>query len=406
MIDAIRRYWWVTVAFTLGALAIAAAAATVPETKYEAEATLLAQPDAERVDFAAVEAVRFLLPSLAELVSTNTFRGQVGARLQPPLPASEVDARADFEPGTGIVHITGTDPNPARARQITQVASELLGRQQLSNAVVIVVLDPPELPTAEAGPGTGSYLVGGLVLGILGGVLAAIVFAAAARTRTQTLAAAGAIEEPAPARAPAVGDSSRAAPPKQAGPDISAKAAAGEVGEGTATPDWTSFEPATSERAAVSEAEPVADEPRTATPTPVAAATLTTPTKLVARLDALQIPVLASIPVKGRARESGTNGTNDFDSAFRRLAAALATQAGAHPHLLISAPRAGAGCTTVVANAAWAMATPRRAQSARAQRGDHDAAAAAVTDAWSCHNALCEDCPRTALATELIIDKL
>ena len=331
MIDALRRFWIVTVAFTLVALAVAAAAATVPETKYEARATLLAQPDAERVDFAAVEAVRFLLPSLAELVSTNTFRGQVGERLQPQLPASEVDARADFEPGTGIVHITGTDPDPGRAQRITQVAAVLLGRQELSDAVVIAVLDPPELPTSPAGPGTAAYLLGGLVLGLLGGVLAAIVLAAAARTRAQTVA-------PVPPQAP---------PEERA-----------DVGSADAAiqPSWTDFERSSAAVPATASSEPLIDEARAAA-VAQAGVGVVVRSELETRLSALGVRLLGSIPVKHDAADAATNGTNDFDRAFRELAATLATESRTHPHLLVSSAHAGVGRTTVAANVAWALAT-------------------------------------------------
>ena len=357
VLNALRRFWTVVVAFTIAALVIAGAAATLPETKYEARATLLAQPDTDRVDFAAVEAVRFLLPSLAELVSTNTFRGQVGERFDPPLPANAVDTQADFEPGTGIVHVTGTDANPARAQAITQVASRLLGQQQLSDAVVITVLDPPERPTGPAGPGTRAYLVGGLVLGLLGGALLAIMLGAAARSREFALAApdqaGGARQEP-PAQT--------AAAAKQPGPDPEPQPhpQRGPEPKPPAPPAWMSAEqeagPEPVAAASAAPSEPVVSaQPAAAVAS--AAPTFSPAALLQARLDELQLPVLGAIPVKASPARTAQNGAHGFDDAFRALAGRLTTLALTQQQLFFTSARTGAGRTTVVANTVWALAT-------------------------------------------------
>ena len=367
MIAALRRFWVVIAAFTAIALVIAIAAATLPETKYEARATLLAQPDAERVDFAAVEAVRFLLPSLAQLVSTNTFRGQVGERFDPALPASRVDAKAEFEPGTGIVHVTGTDVDPARAQQIAQVAAVLLGQQQLSAAVEIRVLDAPELPTSEAGPGTGAYLVGGLVLGLLGGVLTAIVLAAAERSRRHQDAAQGVDRaepfEPAQPTRPA----QRARPAEPAETVQPAKpieraepAKEAELLDDSprSQPGWTSLEPAATLRRAAPQPQEAAGASAEAGPPGEALESAPDPGSALDRqLEQLQVAVLGSIPVKSQALAASQNGSGSFDAAFRSLAETLAAHARSQPHLLISSARAGAGRSTVTANLAWALAS-------------------------------------------------
>lgn len=327
MVGAVRRFWIVVVVFIAVSVAIAAAAATIPATKYEARATLLAQPDTDRVDFAAVEAVRFLLPSIAELVSTNTFRGDVGRQLQPPAPASEVDVEAEFEPGTGIVHVTATDADPALAQRISQIAAVLLGQQELSTSVDIVVLDPPELPSAPAGPGTVTFLVGGLILGILGGLLAAIGFAAAARAKESALPA----------------DALDAHERTESAPDV--------LGAGAETGAPPSLVAAQAIAGSEAEESPAAVMQAGAVETVEQSAGLRDE---IARLG---LDVLASIPVKGASSGPAVNGTDHFDHAFKIAARKLVDRAHDHRNVVVTSPRAGAGRTTVAANVAWAVAS-------------------------------------------------
>ncbi len=346
MVNAVRRFWVVTVVFVLVALAVAAAAATLPETKYEATATLLAQPDTERVDFAAVEAVRFLLPSLAQLVSTNTFGGEVGQRLEPPLAAADVDVKAEFEPGTGIVHVTASDTDPARAQRIAQVGAVLLGQQELSQSVEVVLLDPPELPTAPAGPGTVTFLVGGLILGILGGVLAAIVLAAAAKAREAEL-------PPTIARVAGPQPTSQADRQRDTvdtdGPEQDEISQVGEGGPpGTPSTRFQSVERTT--------AQPEAQAASIAAAAAVTRA-VPRPESLEADAERLGLEVLGVIPVKGGSTGAGTNGVGDFDDAFRAVGQRLVERTQNDGRLVVTSPRSAAGRTTVTANTAWALAS-------------------------------------------------
>lgn len=340
MLDALRRYWLAVVAFTLVALAVAAAAATIPETKYEARATLLAQPDSEVVDFASVEAVRFILPSLAQLVSTNTFRGQIGQRFDPPIDPRDIEARADFEPGTGIVHITGTDASPTRAQRIAEVAAALLGRQELSSAVSITLLDPPELPTSPAGPGTGAYLLGGLVLGVLGGIILAIVLAAVAHARGQRFST----NSPGEVESVVAEPSSK--PVERATEDPGARSSASAEVE----PTWANFENQAWKVAEVGGAV-------AATQSVVEATRHGISPELGTKMQDLAVEVIGAVPVKGASVATEQNGASDFDGSFRALAHRLQTLTPAWHHILVVSARAGAGSTTVAANAAWALAT-------------------------------------------------
>jgi Mrp family chromosome partitioning ATPase len=339
MIDAVRRFWIVAVAVLLVALALAGAAATLPEPKYEATATLLAQPDTDRVDFASIEAVRFLLPSLAELVSTNTFQGQIGEQLEPPLVSDDVDTAAEFEPGTGILRITAIDSTPIGAQRAAQVASLLLGRQQLSDSVEMTVLDAPEVPKEPAGPSRLAYLAGGLILGSFGGILAAIGLAAAARARQQSATA-----------EPTADVRSGAAPtPQSAVEDQFDGDTSAEVADMRAASD----EPSTQ--------VPPPDQTDAERETPKFAELTSVSAEIRATIDELQLDLLGLIPIKGASTASASNGSNDFDSAFRDLGDRLAREGAEHPHVLVTSARAGAGRTTVAANVAWALGTGGRA---------------------------------------------
>lgn len=171
---ALRRYWYVVLVGGLAGGGIAAAAVLVPGDRFEATATLLVQPNAERVDFAAVEAVRFLLPSIAEQVETDAFADAVAAASGDVSSAGDVDLGAGFVPGSGVLRIKAkADTAGAAAVAANLAAAEVVARP-LSDVVAITILDPASPPDSPAGPALVIVAVGGAVLGGILGVFVAV----------------------------------------------------------------------------------------------------------------------------------------------------------------------------------------------------------------------------------------
>jgi Mrp family chromosome partitioning ATPase len=201
----------------------------------------------------------------------------------------------------------------------------------------MTVLDPPELPKEPAGPSRLTYLAGGLILGAFGGILAAIAFAAAARAREQTSTAG-----PTPDVRPGTAPTPQPAIEGQSEGRTLTEAAGISASDGPSTQ------------------EPKPDQTDTESATPKFAELIGVSAEIRATIDELQLDLLGLIPIKGASTASASNGSNDFDSAFRDLGDRLAREGAEHLRVLVTSARAGAGRTTVAANVAWALGTGGR----------------------------------------------
>jgi capsular polysaccharide biosynthesis protein len=182
---ALRRYWWVALFVFCLVAAAGVAAAYVPTKRYEATATLLAQP-ATSTEFSStsVALIQFLLPAIPEQVKSRGFREQLYSRL--PFQLRAVEVTSSVEAGTGVVKVTANAKNPRAASVVANAAAERVVDERISPALNITILNRARTPTSPSSPRKKAILLAAAVLALLAGVGAA-------------LAAAG-IRRPLPAR--------------------------------------------------------------------------------------------------------------------------------------------------------------------------------------------------------------
>jgi tyrosine-protein kinase len=155
-------------------LVLGLAAAFLPAEKYRASATLLVEPSGDNVDFSDVEAVRFLLPALAERVDTSAFHGKVRQAVTPQLREEDVSLAASVEQGTGLVRLIAEGHNPRAVEIWANVGARTLIDQKVSRRIQISVLDPADLPTSPSSPRKVPILFGSALLGLILAVFVAL----------------------------------------------------------------------------------------------------------------------------------------------------------------------------------------------------------------------------------------
>ena len=174
LVRTLKRFRLLAVVVFAAVVALGAAAAFLPASKYRADATLLVEPSGENVDFSDVEAVRFLLPALAERVSTDAFHARVRQSVPPPFRDEDVALSAEVEQGTGLVRLIAEGHDP-RAQQVwADAGARTLIDQKVSDRIDISVLDPAELPTSPSSPRKVPILLGAALLGLILAVFAAL----------------------------------------------------------------------------------------------------------------------------------------------------------------------------------------------------------------------------------------
>ena len=174
LVRTLKRFRLLAVGVFVAVLALGLAAAFLPASKYRADATLLVEPSGENVDFSDVEAVRFLLPALAERVSTDAFHARVRQSIPPQFRREDVALSAEVEQGTGLVRLIAEGHDP-RAQQVwANAGARTLIDQKVSDRIDISVLDPAELPTSPSSPRKVPILLGSALLGLILAVFAAL----------------------------------------------------------------------------------------------------------------------------------------------------------------------------------------------------------------------------------------
>ena len=116
LVRTLKRFRLLAAGVFAGVMLLGLAAAFLPADKYRASSTLLVEPSGDDVDFSDVEAVRFLLPALAERVDTSAFH----AHVEQAVPAEYRDEGRDAR-GIDRAGHRPRPPDPPRAS--TRVAS-------------------------------------------------------------------------------------------------------------------------------------------------------------------------------------------------------------------------------------------------------------------------------------------
>jgi receptor protein-tyrosine kinase len=174
LVRTLKRFRLLAAGVFAAVLLLGIAAAFLPTEQYRASATLLVEPSGEDVDFSDVEAVRFLLPALAERVDTSAFRGRVEQAVSPAYRDEDVSLSATIEQGTGLVELTAEGPNPRAVAVWANVGARTLIEQRVSRRIQISVLDPADVPTSPSSPRKVPILLGSALLGLILAVFAAL----------------------------------------------------------------------------------------------------------------------------------------------------------------------------------------------------------------------------------------
>jgi capsular exopolysaccharide synthesis family protein len=174
LVRTLKRFRLLAAGVFAAVLLLGMAAAFLPAEKYRASATLLVEPASEDVDFSDVEAVRFLLPALAERVDTSAFHGLVRKAVTPQYRDDDVSLEATLEQGTGLVRLTAEGLDPRAVATYANVGARTLIDRKVSERIQISVLDPAEAPTAPSSPRKVPILLGSGLLGLILAVFTAL----------------------------------------------------------------------------------------------------------------------------------------------------------------------------------------------------------------------------------------
>jgi capsular exopolysaccharide synthesis family protein len=173
LLNAIRRFWLIALAIFLLALVLGLAAAMTPQSRYVATATLIATPSSKQIDYSSVTAIQFLLPGVTAQVGTDTFANQVRAQIS-PVDWNGVRLSANTVAGTSVLRVQANSPSPESAAVVANAAAANLIRHPLSNLINVRLIDPARPPSAAASPNRKLIVFAALVIGLIGGVLAAV----------------------------------------------------------------------------------------------------------------------------------------------------------------------------------------------------------------------------------------
>lgn len=174
LVRTLKRFRLVAAGVFVFVVALGAAAAFLPAEKYRSSATLLVEPATEDVDFSDVEAVRFLLPALAERVDTSAFHLRVRQAVPPRYRQDDVSLSASIEQGTGLVRLTAEGLDPRSVTVWANAAARTLINQRVSQRIQIAVLDAADLPTSPSSPRKVPILLGSALLGLILAIFAAL----------------------------------------------------------------------------------------------------------------------------------------------------------------------------------------------------------------------------------------
>lgn len=182
----LSRHWFVAlVAFSV-CLALGAAAALLPEKRYEATSTVSVEPTTGQQASAGVQTINFLIPSFIERVESRPFRDRVARELPRGVARAPVDVRGSVEDGTGVISINvASVRRSATALWANALAQQLLAegpRDQSPSAPTplpspgatttttiqvlnLSVINPASTPSSPSSPQVVPLLLGSALLG-------------------------------------------------------------------------------------------------------------------------------------------------------------------------------------------------------------------------------------------------
>jgi capsular exopolysaccharide synthesis family protein len=169
------RHRLVSLVVFLLILGVGVEAAYLRANSYRATATVLAQPAQGKTDFNSVDAVRFILPSVVEQVSTLSFRDRVQRNLPFGVSLSGVSIKASLEQGTGILRISAQSPDKAIVTAVSNTAAQTLVKTSISPSLQLSVLDPAHHAESASAKLRGPILVSAFVLALIIAVFAALI---------------------------------------------------------------------------------------------------------------------------------------------------------------------------------------------------------------------------------------
>jgi capsular exopolysaccharide synthesis family protein len=177
LIGALRRFWLIAVTVLVLVLAFGFAAAYIPHKRYQSTATLIATPASRQIDWSSVSAVQSLLPSFAAQVGTETFSNQVRTRVAltyPSLTWKDIALSGSATAGTSLLRVQVTATDPQLAAAAANVAADNLITTQISDLVQMKVIDRARPASIPVSPRRRLILFAATVIGLIGGVLAAL----------------------------------------------------------------------------------------------------------------------------------------------------------------------------------------------------------------------------------------
>ena len=175
LIGAIRRFWPIAAIVLALALAIGFVAAIVPPKRYQSTATILATPP--NADYLAVSAIQSLLPSFAAQVGTETFANQVKTRVEggyPTLIWKNVSLSGSSVAGTNLLRAQAESTNPELAAAAANEAAANLVGKRVSTFLQMKIIDRARPAGVPVSPKRNLILFAATIIGLIGGVLAAV----------------------------------------------------------------------------------------------------------------------------------------------------------------------------------------------------------------------------------------
>jgi Mrp family chromosome partitioning ATPase len=183
---ALRRGWWMPVLGMLVGAAIAAAIAFTTPAQYSVHSQLFVSTTSPNDILEGNDFSSDRLPSYAQLVVSDGLAMRVAARLGSDIAPEELARKVTATPvsGTALLSVTVTDTDPDRAVRIAEtyssefagmVAELLTPRAGSPPPVKVSVVDPPRLPASPSSPKTLTYVALGTAIGLLLGLLAAVI---------------------------------------------------------------------------------------------------------------------------------------------------------------------------------------------------------------------------------------
>jgi capsular exopolysaccharide synthesis family protein len=178
-----RRLLMLLVVVLVGVLA--AAFATTREDKYESISTIALIPTKANQNLITPDTLDALLGTYAQTAKSQVVLDQAEKELGGPLEG-EVDT--ETRPGTGILRVVVTSPDPAVAQQDAAVVSTAFIQSLEGNGLFQAqIVDPAELPEEPAGISSKFVILIGILLGLFAGAMLAY-FVDQFRGRVETTA--------------------------------------------------------------------------------------------------------------------------------------------------------------------------------------------------------------------------